>query len=215
MVFTKDALHILTSKKKGGAFDCVQQSRRHHVLTAAIDCIFCYVAASLLQELVGPTQSDVGISIHFLERPKGEDGSSEIQKLLDMLKDQEGPSVGTLPKVQAANLPVTLTTCIIQGQCHCTDKSCCVCVLPPSCLSLQDKPEGKLTDTWGNLLNESGLSTVDVSGAIADLLSAKDANEIMNTKKAAFMTASTMKSFTVPRLEGEHHLYGLQAITLA
>lgn len=183
----------------------------HHVPTAATDCIFCYFAASLLQELVGPTQADVGISIQFLERPKGEDGSSEIQKLLDMLKEQEGSSLGTLPKVcrlaVVSQAPLYHKIVVSQQTCRFTYKSpCYVCVLPQSFCPVQDKPEGKLTDTWGNLLNESGLSTVDVSGALADLLSAKDANEIMNTKKAAFMTASAMKSFTVIRLEGEHHL---------
>ena len=69
-------------------------------------------------------------------------------------------------------------------------------------LALQDKPEGKLTDMWGEDLSSSGLATVDVSGALADILSVKDANEITNVKKAAFMTASVMKSSTIPRLEG-------------
>lgn len=69
-------------------------------------------------------------------------------------------------------------------------------------LAVQDKPEGKLTDMWGEDLSSSGLATVDVSGALADILSVKDANEITNVKKAAFMTASVMKSSTIPRLEG-------------
>ena len=72
---------------------------------------------------------------------------------------------------------------------------------------MQDKPEGKLTDLWSSALEKSGLSTIDVGNALADLLSVKDDNEVTNVKKAAFMTASVMKTFTVPRLEGQykHH----------
>lgn len=51
-------------------------------------------------------------------------------------------------------------------------------------------------------MEKSGLSTVDVGNALADLLSVKDDNEVTNVKKAAFMTASVMKTSTVPRLEG-------------
>lgn len=69
---------------------------------------------------------------------------------------------------------------------------------------LQDKPEGKLTDFWSAALSESGLPTTDVAMALADLLSVKDENEIINVKKAAFMTASVMKLSTVPRLEGKY-----------
>jgi len=67
---------------------------------------------------------------------------------------------------------------------------------------MQDKPEGKLTDLWSPALEKSGLSTIDVGNALADLLSVKDDNEVTNVKKAAFMTASVMKTSTVPRLEG-------------
>ena len=67
---------------------------------------------------------------------------------------------------------------------------------------MQDKPEGKLTDMWSSALEKSGLSTIDVGNALADLLSVKDDNEVTNVKKAAFMTASVMKTSTVPRLEG-------------
>lgn len=73
---------------------------------------------------------------------------------------------------------------------------------------LQDKPEGKLTDMWSAALSESGLPTTDVASALADLLSVKDENEIINVKKAAFMTASVMKASTVPRLEGKHSSCG-------
>lgn len=58
------------------------------------------LAAALLQELVGPAQSEVGIKLEFLERAKGDDGSSKIQSLLDLLQAQDGANVGTVPKVQ-------------------------------------------------------------------------------------------------------------------
>ena len=57
---------------------------------------------------------------------------------------------------------------------------------------------------WSAALSESGLPTTDVASALADLLSVKDENEIINVKKAAFMTASVMKQSTVPRLEGKY-----------
>ncbi|KAL3130646.1 hypothetical protein ABBQ38_008037 [Trebouxia sp. C0009 RCD-2024] len=66
----------------------------------------------------------------------------------------------------------------------------------------KDKPAGNLTDKWSTALSESELPTTDVAAALADLLSVKDENEMKNVKKAAFMTASVMKSATVPRLEG-------------
>ena len=56
---------------------------------------------------------------------------------------------------------------------------------------------------WSEALSKSALSTADVGNALADLLSVKDENEIINVKKEAIMTASVMKSSTVPRLEGE------------
>lgn len=62
---------------------------------------------------------------------------------------------------------------------------------------------GNLTDKWSKALSESELPTFDVATALADLLSVKDENEVKNVKKAAFMTASVMKSATVPRLEGK------------
>ena len=57
------------------------------------------LAAALLQELVSPAQSEAGIKLEFLERAKGDDGSSKIDSLLDLLKAQDGANVGTLPKV--------------------------------------------------------------------------------------------------------------------
>jgi len=57
-------------------------------------------AAALLQELVTPAQHEANIKLQFLERAKGEDGSAQIQKLINVLKNQAAQgSVGALPKV--------------------------------------------------------------------------------------------------------------------
>lgn len=59
-------------------------------------------AAALLQELVTPAQHEANIKLQFLERAKGEDGSAQIQKLVDVLKKQAAQgNVGTLPKVNS------------------------------------------------------------------------------------------------------------------
>lgn len=58
------------------------------------------LVAALLQELVSSAQSEAGIKLEFLERAKGDDGSSKIDILLGLLKDQDGANVGTLPKVE-------------------------------------------------------------------------------------------------------------------
>ena len=86
--------------------------------------------------------------------------------------------------------------------CHSFVLSDVSCACATLLMLLQDKPEGKLTDLWAAELEKSGLQTVDVSNAIAELLSVKDDAEITNVKKAAFMTASVMKTSTVPRIEG-------------
>ena len=65
-------------------------------------------AAALLQELVDPAQQQAGIKLEFLERAKGEDGSTQIQKLVDVLKEQTAQSsVGALPKVRAVDKLLT------------------------------------------------------------------------------------------------------------
>ncbi len=66
-------------------------------------------AAALLQELVTPAQHEANIKLQFLERGKGEDGSAQIQKLIDVLKKQAAQgSVGALPKVNTQSLRVAL-----------------------------------------------------------------------------------------------------------
>ncbi|CAH9078968.1 unnamed protein product [Cuscuta europaea] len=65
----------------------------------------------------------------------------------------------------------------------------------------KEAPEGKLLETWADKLKNSGLQLGDITHGISDILAVKDQNEIMNVKKAAYLTASTLKNFVVPKLE--------------
>jgi len=65
----------------------------------------------------------------------------------------------------------------------------------------REKPEGKVLEEWYQKLHGSRLKLCDVSGGISELLSVKDASEIMYVKKAAYLTASVMKKYVVPKLE--------------
>ncbi|KAL3515893.1 hypothetical protein ACH5RR_022795 [Cinchona calisaya] len=65
----------------------------------------------------------------------------------------------------------------------------------------REAPEGVLLEKWADKLKTSGLPLCDVSNGLSDLFAVKDQNEITFIKKAAFLTASTMISFVVPRLE--------------
>ncbi|KAG2620592.1 hypothetical protein PVAP13_3NG214271 [Panicum virgatum] len=65
----------------------------------------------------------------------------------------------------------------------------------------REKPEGKVLEEWYQKLHGSRLKLYDVSCGISELLSVKDASEIMYVKKAAYLTASVMKKYVVPKLE--------------
>ena len=98
MALTKEALHVLTSNKKGKLLRWQNCNLSH---TAEICCCLC--AAALLQELGTPAQQEVGIKLEFLERAKGDDGSTQIQKLLDIVKEKSATHYGALPKVCKAD----------------------------------------------------------------------------------------------------------------
>ncbi|CAL4892397.1 unnamed protein product [Urochloa decumbens] len=65
----------------------------------------------------------------------------------------------------------------------------------------REKPEGKVLEEWYQKLHGSRLKLYDVSGGISELLSVKDASEIMYVKTAAYLTASVMRKYVVPKLE--------------
>ncbi|KAL8229891.1 hypothetical protein R6Q57_014791 [Mikania cordata] len=65
----------------------------------------------------------------------------------------------------------------------------------------REAPEGKLLETWTEKIKSSGLQLSDVTNGLADLFAVKEAGELTNVKKAAYLTASAMKQFVVPKLE--------------
>ena len=50
-------------------------------------------------------------------------------------------------------------------------------------------------------MDESKAKTVDVTRGFAELMSCKDKAEVINVKKAAYMSASVMKTFVNPKIE--------------
>lgn len=65
----------------------------------------------------------------------------------------------------------------------------------------KEAPEGKLLEKWTEKIKSSRLQLSDITNGLADLFAVKEANEITNVKKAAYLTASAMKVFVVPKLE--------------
>jgi len=65
----------------------------------------------------------------------------------------------------------------------------------------KEAPEGKLLETWSEKLKNSNLKLSDITNGLSDLFAVKDSGELVNAKKAAFLTASVMKNFVVPKLE--------------
>ncbi|MFS7894138.1 putative peptidase M24, PH-like domain superfamily, FACT complex subunit Spt16 [Helianthus anomalus] len=65
----------------------------------------------------------------------------------------------------------------------------------------REAPEGKLLETWTEKIKSSGLQLSDVTNGLSNLFAVKDSGELTNVKKAAYLTASAMKQFVVPKLE--------------
>lgn len=65
----------------------------------------------------------------------------------------------------------------------------------------REAPEGKLLEKWTEKLKSSGLQLSDITNGLSDLFAVKEAGELTNVKKAAYLTASVMKLFVVPKLE--------------
>ncbi|XP_010272755.1 PREDICTED: FACT complex subunit SPT16-like [Nelumbo nucifera] len=66
---------------------------------------------------------------------------------------------------------------------------------------VKEAPEGNLLEIWAEKLRNSGFQLGDVTNGFSDLFAVKDSTELMNVKKAAFLTSSVMKHFVVPKLE--------------
>nr|GMD40658.1 FACT complex subunit SPT16-like [Ipomoea batatas] len=65
----------------------------------------------------------------------------------------------------------------------------------------REAPEGNLLETWSEKLHNANFQLSDIASGFSDLFAVKDAAEIMNVKKAAYLTSSVMKHFVVPKLE--------------
>uniref|UniRef100_A0A2P2QKX5 FACT complex subunit n=1 Tax=Rhizophora mucronata TaxID=61149 RepID=A0A2P2QKX5_RHIMU len=65
----------------------------------------------------------------------------------------------------------------------------------------REVPEGKLLETWAHKLKDAGFQLTDITNGLTDLFGVKDADELMNVKKAAYLSLSVMNNVVVPRLE--------------
>ncbi|KAL9685037.1 hypothetical protein QQ045_022483 [Rhodiola kirilowii] len=66
----------------------------------------------------------------------------------------------------------------------------------------KEAPEGKLLEAWSNKLKGSKIQLADITSGLSDLFAVKDENEINCIKKAAYLSASVLKDYMVPKLEG-------------
>eukprot|EP00898_Chlorokybus_atmophyticus_P001471 jgi/Chlat1/2324/Chrsp17S02801 len=66
----------------------------------------------------------------------------------------------------------------------------------------KETPEGALLTRWSKSLEGTGLRVVDIAAGLADVFATKDAVEVTNIKKAAFMSAGVMKNFVEPKVVG-------------
>lgn len=66
---------------------------------------------------------------------------------------------------------------------------------------VKEAPEGVLLEKWADKLKSSDFQLCDITNGLSELFAVKDQSEITFVKKAAYLTASVMKSFVVPRLE--------------
>ncbi|MBA0859974.1 hypothetical protein Goshw_012680 [Gossypium schwendimanii] len=65
----------------------------------------------------------------------------------------------------------------------------------------REAPEGKLLETWAEQLKSAGFQLSDVTNGLSDLFAVKDKEEVMNVKKAAYLSYNVMNNIVVPRLE--------------
>jgi nucleosome binding factor SPN SPT16 subunit len=66
---------------------------------------------------------------------------------------------------------------------------------------VKEKPLGEFAGGWRAALAASGLAQVDLSPALADLLSVKDASETSLTKRAAIFSSVVLHKHLTPALE--------------
>ncbi|XP_021282525.1 FACT complex subunit SPT16-like [Herrania umbratica] len=61
--------------------------------------------------------------------------------------------------------------------------------------------EGKLLETWAEKLKSATFQLTDVTNGLSDLFAVKDKEELMNVKKAAYLSYNVMNNVVVPKLE--------------
>ncbi|XVF05897.1 hypothetical protein REPUB_Repub06bG0001500 [Reevesia pubescens] len=66
----------------------------------------------------------------------------------------------------------------------------------------REAPEGKLLETWAEKLKSASFQLADVTNGLSDLFAMKDKEELMNVKKAAYLSYNVINNIVVPRLEG-------------
>ncbi|KAM5560720.1 FACT complex subunit SPT16 [Rosa sericea] len=64
-----------------------------------------------------------------------------------------------------------------------------------------EDPEGFLFESWSEKLKNANFRMSDVTNGLSDLLSVKDNEELVNVKRAAFLTTKVMNNIVVPNLE--------------
>ncbi|PON69603.1 FACT complex subunit Spt [Parasponia andersonii] len=65
----------------------------------------------------------------------------------------------------------------------------------------REVPEGNLLETWAEKLKNANFQLSDVANGLSDLFAVKDKEELVNVKKAAFLTTNVMNNIVVPKLE--------------
>ncbi|PKA51534.1 FACT complex subunit SPT16 [Apostasia shenzhenica] len=65
----------------------------------------------------------------------------------------------------------------------------------------KEEPEGKLMESWAEKLAGSNLQLSDITNGFSELFAIKDTSELNCVRKAAYLTATVMKNFVVPKLE--------------
>lgn len=65
----------------------------------------------------------------------------------------------------------------------------------------RETPEGKLLETWAEKLKNTGFQLGDITNGLSELFAVKDPDEIMNVKKAGYLTYNVMNRIVVPKLE--------------
>lgn len=66
---------------------------------------------------------------------------------------------------------------------------------------IKEKPSGKFAETWADMISKSGIKVVDISHNLGFVMSAKDAEEILCVKKAAFLLTNAINKAAIKDIE--------------